>query len=160
MALYIPHSIFHFARLLYVRPETFGPYYVDCCLLGYVYRRFGRTSCLHFRRSKSRNLPKRSHHKTPPFTQEPHKKNDTRTQPEHSAFFGTEHRHFIHRGEEQNASYGHSRKNRTLLRTRNTQNFTQIRSTINSDKWTDRHTCMFCNLSLLQYQKLTFPTIL
>ena len=27
MALYIPHSIFHFARLLYVRPETFGPYY-------------------------------------------------------------------------------------------------------------------------------------
>ena len=29
MALYIPHSIFHFARLLYVRPETFGPYYVS-----------------------------------------------------------------------------------------------------------------------------------
>ena len=28
MALYIPHSIFHSARLLYVRPETFGPYYV------------------------------------------------------------------------------------------------------------------------------------
>ena len=28
MALYIPHSIFHWARLLYVRPETFGPYYV------------------------------------------------------------------------------------------------------------------------------------
>ena len=27
-ALYIPHSIFHLARLLYVRPETFGPYYV------------------------------------------------------------------------------------------------------------------------------------
>ena len=27
MALYIPHSIFHLARLLYVRPETFGPYY-------------------------------------------------------------------------------------------------------------------------------------
>ena len=26
MALYIPHSIFHLARLLYVRPETFGPY--------------------------------------------------------------------------------------------------------------------------------------
>jgi hypothetical protein len=25
MALYIPHSIFHLARLLYVRPETFGP---------------------------------------------------------------------------------------------------------------------------------------
>ena len=28
MALYIPHSIFHLARLLYVRPETFGLYYV------------------------------------------------------------------------------------------------------------------------------------
>ena len=28
MALYIPHSIFHLARVLYVRPETFGPYYV------------------------------------------------------------------------------------------------------------------------------------
>ena len=28
MALYIPHSIFHLARLLYVRPETFGPKYV------------------------------------------------------------------------------------------------------------------------------------
>ena len=28
MALYIPHSIFHLARRLYVRPETFGPYYV------------------------------------------------------------------------------------------------------------------------------------
>ena len=28
MALYIPHSIFHLARFLYVRPETFGPYYI------------------------------------------------------------------------------------------------------------------------------------
>ena len=28
MALYIPHSIFHLAWLLYVRPETLGPYYV------------------------------------------------------------------------------------------------------------------------------------
>ena len=28
MALYTHHSIFHLARLLYVRPETFGPYYV------------------------------------------------------------------------------------------------------------------------------------
>ena len=28
MALYIPHSIFRLARLLYVRPETFGPYCV------------------------------------------------------------------------------------------------------------------------------------
>ena len=25
MAVYIPHRIFHLARLLYVRPETFGP---------------------------------------------------------------------------------------------------------------------------------------
>jgi hypothetical protein len=29
MALYIPHSIFHLALLLYVRPENFGPYYVS-----------------------------------------------------------------------------------------------------------------------------------
>jgi hypothetical protein len=29
MALYIPHSIFHLARLFYVRPETSGPYYVQ-----------------------------------------------------------------------------------------------------------------------------------
>ena len=28
MALYVPHSIFHLARLLCVRPENFGPYYV------------------------------------------------------------------------------------------------------------------------------------
>ena len=28
MALYIPHGIFRLARLLYVRPETFGPYYI------------------------------------------------------------------------------------------------------------------------------------
>ena len=28
MALYILHSIFHLARLSYVRPETFGPHYV------------------------------------------------------------------------------------------------------------------------------------
>ena len=35
MALYIPHSIFHLARLLYVRPETFGTYYVSLlCALG------------------------------------------------------------------------------------------------------------------------------
>ena len=33
MALYIPHSILHLARLLYVRPETFGPYYVDWSLV-------------------------------------------------------------------------------------------------------------------------------
>ena len=28
MALYIPHSILHLARLSYVRPENFGPNYV------------------------------------------------------------------------------------------------------------------------------------
>ena len=28
MALYIPHSIFHLAQILYVMPETFGPYCV------------------------------------------------------------------------------------------------------------------------------------
>ena len=28
MALYIPHNIFHLARLSYVRLEAFGPYYV------------------------------------------------------------------------------------------------------------------------------------
>ena len=37
MALYIPHSIFHLARLLYVRPETFGPYYVCCTYLRFRY---------------------------------------------------------------------------------------------------------------------------
>ena len=31
MALHIPHSIFHLARLLYVRPVSFGPYYVRIC---------------------------------------------------------------------------------------------------------------------------------
>ena len=31
MALYIPHSVFHLARLLYVRPENFGTYYVHMC---------------------------------------------------------------------------------------------------------------------------------
>ena len=36
MALYIPHSILHPARLLYVRPETFGPYYVHSARLLYV----------------------------------------------------------------------------------------------------------------------------
>ena len=44
MALYVPHSIFHLARLLCVRPENFGPYYVivydaryiNCQNYGYV----------------------------------------------------------------------------------------------------------------------------
>ena len=39
MALYIPQGIFHLARLLYVRPETFGPYYVctDVRMHAYMY---------------------------------------------------------------------------------------------------------------------------
>ena len=44
MALYIPHSIFHLARLLYVRPETFGPYYVQNLLLSYA----SQTDVTHF----------------------------------------------------------------------------------------------------------------
>ena len=39
MALYIPHSIFHLAWLLYVRPGTFGP--------NYVLRGFPLQQCLH-----------------------------------------------------------------------------------------------------------------
>ena len=42
MALYIPHSIFHLARLLYVRPETFGPYYVPNII---VFWRNERIAC-------------------------------------------------------------------------------------------------------------------
>ena len=41
MALYIRHSIFHLARLLYVRPETFGLYYVP--LLDVQYWRLMKT---------------------------------------------------------------------------------------------------------------------
>ena len=39
MALYIPQSILHLARSLYVRPETYGPTYVhptaDSCTVTY-----------------------------------------------------------------------------------------------------------------------------
>ena len=41
MALYIPRSIFHFARFLYVRPETFGLTLVrsaNCILYNFGYR--------------------------------------------------------------------------------------------------------------------------
>ena len=48
MALHIPHSIFHLARLLYVRPETFGPYNVLIIFLVY-------NSCL-FNTKTSKNL--------------------------------------------------------------------------------------------------------
>ena len=37
MALCIPHNIFHLARLLYVTPETFGPYYVRRIIVFFVY---------------------------------------------------------------------------------------------------------------------------
>ena len=38
MALYIPHSIFLLARLLYVRPENFGLYCVACVPVRLVMR--------------------------------------------------------------------------------------------------------------------------
>ena len=38
MALYVPHSIFHLVRLLYVRPETFGPYYILYSFFVFPYR--------------------------------------------------------------------------------------------------------------------------
>ena len=41
MALYIPHSIFHLAWLLYVRPENFGPYYVSLKLRNFKLRNSG-----------------------------------------------------------------------------------------------------------------------
>jgi hypothetical protein len=40
MALYIPHSIFHLARLLYVRPENFGPHYVKAISFEGVHKIF------------------------------------------------------------------------------------------------------------------------
>jgi hypothetical protein len=50
MALYIPHSISHLARLLYVRPETFGPY---CVLSRHVAQALAKLFwddfiCLHY----------------------------------------------------------------------------------------------------------------
>jgi len=36
MALYIPQSILHLARSLYVRPETYGPTYVQLYLLNTI----------------------------------------------------------------------------------------------------------------------------
>jgi hypothetical protein len=50
MALYIPHSIFHLARLLYVRPETFGPTLVACqvtqeCQMQLLVTQFKIISC-------------------------------------------------------------------------------------------------------------------
>jgi hypothetical protein len=46
MALYIPHSIFHLARLLYVRPETFGPY--DILFIVNFLLSVSRSFLLHF----------------------------------------------------------------------------------------------------------------
>ena len=36
MALYIPQSILHLARSLYVRPETYGPTYVPSVEHNYI----------------------------------------------------------------------------------------------------------------------------
>jgi len=40
MALYIPQSILHLARSLYVRPETYGPNYVFAVTELGLYRAF------------------------------------------------------------------------------------------------------------------------
>ena len=58
MALYIPHSIFNLARLLYVKPETFRPYcvylkhpvkyfsmFVPCCYCVTMSIHFNFRSC-------------------------------------------------------------------------------------------------------------------
>ena len=48
MALYIPRSIFHLARFLYVRPETFGSSCV--CVYIYIYKiYFTLSRCYMFR---------------------------------------------------------------------------------------------------------------
>ena len=49
MALYIPHSILHLARLLYVRPETFGPYCVSNNNRADNYKQHFAFKCLKFR---------------------------------------------------------------------------------------------------------------
>ena len=53
MALYVPHSIFHLARLLYVRQETFGPYYVTSVRGTYTYwaQRWQKIQNFHFQAS-------------------------------------------------------------------------------------------------------------
>ena len=45
MALYIPHSIFHLARLLCVRPETFGPYYVNIAVCFEIHTKHVNALC-------------------------------------------------------------------------------------------------------------------
>ena len=56
MALYIPHSIFHLARLLYVRPEAFGPYYVLFLTLHLqTWQLNSHLNCIHTLHYKLRN---------------------------------------------------------------------------------------------------------
>ena len=54
MALYIPHSIFHLARLLYVRPETFGPYYIYIYI--YIYMCINFTVVLELGRNSGKYM--------------------------------------------------------------------------------------------------------
>ena len=49
MALYIPHSIFRLTRLLYVRPETFRPYYVRTDTLATLFVGALSHDCVHHR---------------------------------------------------------------------------------------------------------------
>ena len=48
MALYIPHSIFYLARLLYVRPETFGPYCVHTATSKNYFTHQHLKNCLYY----------------------------------------------------------------------------------------------------------------
>jgi hypothetical protein len=53
MALYIPRSVFHLGRLLYVRPKTFAPAHARTCVATntrmYIYRAviWGNTLSFH-----------------------------------------------------------------------------------------------------------------
>ena len=61
MALYIPHSIFHLARLLYVRPETSGPYYVHVTSKTCVHSRVLRYLAIYEETTKKNTVdPKRN----------------------------------------------------------------------------------------------------
>ena len=50
MALYIPQSILHLARSLYVRPETYGPNYLYIYI--YIYIKNGNCYVIYWRSSK------------------------------------------------------------------------------------------------------------
>ena len=55
MALYIPHSVFHLARLSYVRPETFGSYNVHTYIgtYAYIYLTYHTAEIMAFRHETS-----------------------------------------------------------------------------------------------------------